>query len=185
MKYLEQNDSPMHTKARELIRQECSVKNKEGIHASFSTSIQSHLKNLVGKNYWKKAEEHLRDILCAQYSSKDGMTQEYATKKAEEGAKSAAEPLGRFYANDVICGRGYLASSHPGNLNFWSLIDQIKMNCTATQRKPTAMMILNEIKSMNPPGRFVEKNEVTQSWDEIEKKEVFRKVSQALHVETE
>ncbi len=93
MKYLEQKDRDMHAKAKEVIRQ-CAKKNKEGDpnYVSLSASMQSHLKNLVGDIYWKKAEEYLRQYLFGQYS-KDGMAHKDAKKKADEVAKSAAEPL--------------------------------------------------------------------------------------------
>jgi len=93
MKYLEQKDQSMHARAKEVIR-DCAKKNKEGnpAYSSLSTSMQSHLKNLVGEIYWKKAEDYLRQYLHTQYVKK-GVPHEEAKRKANATAQSAASPL--------------------------------------------------------------------------------------------
>jgi Cobalamin biosynthesis protein CobN and related Mg-chelatases len=93
MKYLEQKDPAMHTRAKEVIR-DCARKNKEGnpAYSSLSASMQSHLKNLVGDLYWKKAQDYLRQYLATQYL-KSGKPLQEARRKAELMARSAASPL--------------------------------------------------------------------------------------------
>ena len=93
MKYLEQKDQSMHARAKEVIR-DCAKKNKEGnpAYSSLSTSMQSHLKQLVGEIYWKKAEDYLRQYLHTQYVKK-GVPHEEAKRKANATAQSAASPL--------------------------------------------------------------------------------------------
>ena len=93
MKYLEQKDQSMHARAKEVIR-DCAKKNKEGnpSYSSLSTSMQSHLKQLVGEPYWKKAEDYLRQYLHTQYVKK-GVPHEEAKRKANATAQSAASPL--------------------------------------------------------------------------------------------
>jgi hypothetical protein len=93
MKYLEQKDPAMHTRAKEVIR-DCARKNKEGnpSYSSLSASMQSHLKNLVGDLYWKKAQDYLRQYLATQYL-KSGKPPQEARRKAEIMARSAASPL--------------------------------------------------------------------------------------------
>ena len=94
MKYLEQKDQKMHSRAKEVIR-DCAKKNKEGNPAfsSLSASMQSHLKQLVGQIYWKKAEEYLKQYMTQQYAKNKNMPLEEAKKKAAEMAESAASPL--------------------------------------------------------------------------------------------
>jgi hypothetical protein len=93
MKYLEQKDQKMHASAKEVIR-ECAKKNKAGdpAYSSLSTSMQAHLKRLVGEAYWKKAEDYLRQYLHTQYVKK-GEAPEEARRKADAMARSAASPL--------------------------------------------------------------------------------------------
>ena len=91
MKYLEQKDVKMHSRAKEVIR-ECAKKNKDGNpqFASLSASMQAHLKKLVGAAYWKKAEEYLKQYMTQQFVKHQGMPVEDAKKKATVVAKAAA-----------------------------------------------------------------------------------------------
>mmetsp|Transcript_3683 Transcript_3683/g.5610 ORF Transcript_3683/g.5610 Transcript_3683/m.5610 type:complete len:241 (-) Transcript_3683:132-854(-) len=93
VKYLEQKDQSMHARAKEVIR-DCAKKNKEGnpAYSCLSASMQSHLKQLVGEIYWKKAEAYLRQYLRTQYVKK-GVPHEEAKRKAIATAQSAASPL--------------------------------------------------------------------------------------------
>ena len=93
MKYLEQKDQSMHARAKEVIR-DCAKKNKEGnpAYSCLIASVQSHLKQLVGEIYWKKAEDYLRQYLHTQYVKK-GVPHEEAKRKANATAQSAASPL--------------------------------------------------------------------------------------------
>ena len=93
MKYLEQKDQSMHACAKEVIR-DCAKKNKEGnpAYSCLSISMQSHLKNLVGGTYWKKAEKYLQHYRHAQYVKK-GVPREEAKRKANATAQSAASSL--------------------------------------------------------------------------------------------
>ena len=94
MKYLEQKDHPMHSRAKEVIR-DCAKKNKEGnpAYSSLSASMQSHLRSLVGEVYWKKVEEYLRQYLSTQYVKSGKMNVEDAQRKANIMARSAASSL--------------------------------------------------------------------------------------------
>lgn len=54
MKYLEQRDQEMHTRAKAQIK-ECYEKNKQGDpnFKSLTTSMKARLKQTVGDVYWK------------------------------------------------------------------------------------------------------------------------------------
>mmetsp|Transcript_33034 Transcript_33034/g.78904 ORF Transcript_33034/g.78904 Transcript_33034/m.78904 type:complete len:873 (+) Transcript_33034:340-2958(+) len=64
MKYLEQRDQEMHTRAKAQIK-ECYEKNKQGDpnFKSLTTSMKARLKQTVGDVYWKKAHDYLDHFL--------------------------------------------------------------------------------------------------------------------------
>ena len=64
MKYLEQKDPQMHQKAK-LIIKDCAERNKrqERGYESVTASMRSRLKQLVGEQYWKRAESYLKHFL--------------------------------------------------------------------------------------------------------------------------
>jgi hypothetical protein len=61
MKYLEQKDPNLHTKAKYVIK-ECAERNRQKIagYESVTTAMQSQLKKLVGEVYWKKAQDYMK-----------------------------------------------------------------------------------------------------------------------------
>jgi hypothetical protein len=64
MKYLEQKDPAMHAKAK-LIIKDCAERNKrqERGYESVTASMRERLKELVGEQYWKRAESYLKHFL--------------------------------------------------------------------------------------------------------------------------
>ena len=64
MKYLEQKDPEMHSRAKSVIR-ECADKNKnkEAGYESVTASMQARLRSTVGEAYWKRAESYLNHFL--------------------------------------------------------------------------------------------------------------------------
>ena len=64
MKYLEQKDPSMHQKAKIIIK-DCADRNKrqEPGYESVTSSMRERLKNLVGEQYWKRAESYLKHFL--------------------------------------------------------------------------------------------------------------------------
>lgn len=87
--------------------------------------------------------------------------------------------------NDVIIGKGYWVTNHPGNKYYHSIIDREK---PAFDKEPTtelkrahAEIIVDEIKyNHNDPGRFLQKSKQTGSYKEVERKVAIKKVWQAL-----
>ncbi len=88
-----------------------------------------------------------------------------------------------IHANDVLCGKGNLINSHEGNKHFRYVVNLMKHEYVAApkrRKKIFAKMVLMEIRSMEPPGRFLRKNKETQLWEEIEEKVAENKARQAL-----
>jgi len=81
MKYLEQRDKEVHTRAKTQIK-ECYEKNKAGDpnFASLTISMKSTLRAVVGEVYWKKAEDYLQHFL----QSKKGQLKEKEMMKRQQ-----------------------------------------------------------------------------------------------------
>ena len=58
LKYLEQKDKTLHAKAKAVIKDCANASGMPG-YESVPVAIQRRLKDLVGKAYWKKAQEFL------------------------------------------------------------------------------------------------------------------------------
>ena len=82
MKYLEQRDQDMHTRAKAQIK-ECYEKNKQGDpnFKSLTTSMKARLKQTVGDAYWKKAHDYLDHFLKQK---KAGQARQHAGEKHHE-----------------------------------------------------------------------------------------------------
>lgn len=83
--------------------------------------------------------------------------------------------------NDVLCGRGGITNSHPGNLRFRALVRQRKMayiNAVKRCDKPRiARQIVFKIRQMG--GRFLERSR-SGTWQIVDDARAAKKVSQAL-----
>jgi len=93
--------------------------------------------------------------------------------------------------NDVLCGKGSDAYFHSGNSYFRSLISKYKLEYVmgGTQIKANiANRIVNEIKSLNPPGRFLKKRKKNSNalenfgWEDIGEEATISKTRLALRV---
>jgi hypothetical protein len=82
MKYLEQKDPDMHTRAKAVIR-ECADKNKnkERGYESVTASMQKRLKDMVGDAYWGRAEAYLNHFL-KQKEKLDAKTKQHASSSS-------------------------------------------------------------------------------------------------------
>jgi len=65
MKYLESKDPPLHQNVKAIIK-DCADRNKrqERGYESVTASMRSRLKEVVGENYWKRAESYLAHFLA-------------------------------------------------------------------------------------------------------------------------
>jgi hypothetical protein len=88
--------------------------------------------------------------------------------------------------NDVLCGRGGSINSHKGNEQFRSLVEKRKrVYLTARfkrEKRLIASSIVNEIRGMNPSGRFLARKGDKDSgyWYDIGDEKARDKTSQAL-----
>lgn len=89
----------------------------------------------------------------------------------------------RPHGNDVLSGRGNFVNAHPGNKRFRQYVTTQRENYVATPKseKPLfAKMIVNTIRNLNPPGRFLKQDQKSELWFEIGDKAAWNKTRQAL-----
>jgi len=89
--------------------------------------------------------------------------------------------------NDVLCGRGGLTNHHPGNIFFRKLVRQYQesyLRATKRDKAGVAKGIVDTIRKLQPPGRFLKKGPRDVSangvWVEIGDRKAREKTSQAL-----
>ncbi|GAX18901.1 hypothetical protein FisN_8Hh119 [Fistulifera solaris] len=86
--------------------------------------------------------------------------------------------------NDVLAGRGGRINSHIGNVRFRKLVamhkaDYISKSTKKFEKAHIAASIVQHIRHLNPPGRFL-KEDPDGSWFEIGDHKAIKKVGQAL-----
>jgi len=96
------------------------------------------------------------------------------------------------HPHDVLCGRGGYANTHTGNKTFRQWVFERKERYGQEGKKvdkaKIAREILNKVKSLNPPGRFLTRADVKCNgalyWIEIDDTKAMAKTSQALRERT-
>jgi len=94
-------------------------------------------------------------------------------------------PIADPNVNDVLCGRGGRINSHAGNVQFRDIIHSKKKAYLAPTTKKLekahiAAGIVNDIRTMNPPGRFLKEEKGTLMWYDIGDAKAIKKTGQAL-----
>jgi len=85
--------------------------------------------------------------------------------------------------NDVLCGRGGATNSHIGNRSFRLLVKKYKDKYLKAKKKEkpnVAGEIVDKIRSLDPPGRFLKKDRDSGYWLDIGDNRAKEKTSQAL-----
>jgi hypothetical protein len=94
--------------------------------------------------------------------------------------------------HDVLSGRGVHIAHHPGNERFRSLVTSFtdKHYCTSytvSEKKALAVQIIQHIRSLDPPGRFLKREGkagasrgLSGPWQVLTEREVIKKACQAL-----
>lgn len=88
--------------------------------------------------------------------------------------------------NDVISGRGTHNYTHPGNINFMSLVKKYHIKnrtCPKSLKKVHAKEIFTSIQILSPPGRFLKacfNGGRIIGWAELDDKAVLLKIKQAM-----
>jgi hypothetical protein len=94
-------------------------------------------------------------------------------------------PIADPNENDVLCGRGGRINSHAGNVQFRDTIHSKKKEYLAPSTKKLekahiAAGIVNDIRTMDPPGRFLKEDKGTGLWFDIGDAKAIKKTGQAL-----
>lgn len=106
-------------------------------------------------------------------------------RKVEENKKFdfVTKDIRTPHDNDVLCGRGGGTNNHVGNENFRVLVTRKKrdyLNSSKREKPLVSKSIVDEIRGMHPPGRFLQKNDSTNLWFDIGDQKAREKTSQAL-----
>lgn len=87
------------------------------------------------------------------------------------------------HSNDVLSGRGNFVNYHEGNRNFRAIVKNYKEDyvaCTKSHKPKFAKIVVDQIQSLDPPGRFLKQDSVTKLWYDIGNKKAIEKTRQAL-----
>ena len=87
------------------------------------------------------------------------------------------------HEHDVLSGRGNFVNFHVGNEHFRSLVKKHKIAyvaCPKPEKGRFSKVIVDEIRSMDPPGRFLKQDPATKLWKDIGDKKSLDKTRQAL-----
>lgn len=111
----------------------------------------------------------------------------YGQKKKEEEGNQIPIPKtiqeSELNSNDVLCGRGGWVNSFPGNLQFRDILKRNK-EAYIKAKKIGKMAIINDIirtiRSMDPPGRFLAEDKVSDGWVDIGDTKALKKCGQAM-----
>lgn len=90
IKYLEQKDPTLHQKAK-LVIKDCADRNKrqEKGYESVTAAMRTRLKELVGDNYWQRAEAYLKHFLEQKRKNQQG-----GSTGAGASSSSSSRPSG-------------------------------------------------------------------------------------------
>lgn len=101
---------------------------------------------------------------------------------AEKETKDRATHCHTVTKSDVLCGRGGLTNNAPGNIYFRTLVRQKQeryLLASKREKAGVAREIVDMIRSLSPPGRFLKKDS-NGLWVEIGDRKAREKTSQAL-----
>ena len=85
--------------------------------------------------------------------------------------------------HDVLSGRGNYVNYHVGNEHFRSLVKKHKIAyvaCPKPEKGRFSTIIVDEVRSLDPPGRFLKQDATTKLWQDIGDKKSLDKTRQAL-----
>lgn len=87
------------------------------------------------------------------------------------------------HKHDILSGRGNNVNSSPGNQFFRKLVKSVRAEYVAThkQQKSTfAKLVVHAVRSMDPPGRFLQLNDTDKLFYDVGDKKAVDKTRQAL-----
>jgi len=98
-------------------------------------------------------------------------------------SKEKGDTIATPHEHDVLSGRGNFVNYHAGNEYFRALVQKHKVAyvaCPKPQKGKFSQMIVDEIKSRDPPGRFLKQDAKSKLWYNIGEKKALDKTRQAL-----
>lgn len=84
---------------------------------------------------------------------------------------------------DILFGRGGRTNHHPGNKRLREIVEKYRETYNKAKKvdKPkVSKLIVNALRSADPPSRFLRMNDITTRWEEVGDKRAAEKVSQTL-----
>lgn len=104
-------------------------------------------------------------------------------------ARNPAQP--NYTSNDILLGRGHLSVTHAGNVRLRNLIKIGTPTCSRVDlanfkgldivaKRATAQNILRVLKAETPPSRFLERDQSTGVYHEVDDKRAITKISQTI-----
>jgi hypothetical protein len=135
----------------------------------------------------RRKEEEGGKVECARKEKRSKKLQEIYEERCAR-KKEVLETTATPHNNDVLCGNGQdgIIKAHPGNENFRKLVDQgmplYVMARSTHQKKPIVSNIVNQIRNLNPPGRFLHKDANSNLWRDVGDEKARKKIYHALTV---
>jgi hypothetical protein len=97
---------------------------------------------------------------------------------------SASEPpIKEPNRNDVLFGRGGGVNEHSGNIQMRGFAADVRreyMNSEKHEKQKVVKGVVDRIRALDPPGRFLKKDSNTGLWWEVGDTQAWKKVAQAL-----
>jgi len=163
---------------------------KRCLDSSFSDAGSVKLRRII-PNAGIKYDDEVRPTINPQDKKATVIKKEcpdkiQSTNKVESINLISENDAGSILPNDVLCGRGKNVCSHPGNLLFRDFVvaqlNNYDRSRKSTQKQGICRLILGQVKSMDPPGRFLKKSVRNGSavWEELDDQKVMYKIAQAL-----
>ena len=93
------------------------------------------------------------------------------------------EAIEKPHNHDVLCGRGGLVNTFPGNVVYRMVVETNKglyRSASRMQKMLLAQSIVASISRQNPPGRFLSRDKKTGLWYDIGTDNAITKATQAL-----
>lgn len=137
IKYLEQKDPNLHRQAKAIIK-DCAERNKrqEPGYTSVTASMKTRLRQLVGENYWKRAEAYLKHFLeqkaAANRSSGGSSSSQQARQNQLAAARQQQQQKRQQYA------QGRSNNSTPVATNLTSVQQEIMNRKNEIERSATS-----------------------------------------------
>ena len=76
-----------------------------------------------------------------------------------------------LHYNNFLCGQGGIVNAHPGNEQYRKFVDREKLHYLTTQFRRQKRLLLSEIvdeiRNLDPPSRFLLKDPNSNVWRDI------------------